>query len=119
MRLQNEISINIHGRTLSATPSGELDHHQAERLRTQIDAAFDKSMCRNILLDMSNISFMDSSGIGMIIGRYKKAESRGGRLVLAGMDEGISRVFSLSGLAKIVIQSKSVESAMEMLGGNF
>jgi len=119
MRLQSEIKINTHGRVLAATPSGELDHHQAERLRTQIDSAFEKSSCRHILLNMSDVSFMDSSGIGMIIGRYKKAEMRGGRLVLSGMSEGIARLYDISGLSKIVSRAESTKAAMDMLGGTF
>jgi len=47
------MQININGRVLFATLNGELDHHMAERFRTQLDAAFEKSACRHILLDMS------------------------------------------------------------------
>jgi stage II sporulation protein AA (anti-sigma F factor antagonist) len=112
------MNINIHGRILSAAPTGELDYHAAERLRTQIDAAFEKSSCRHILLNMADVSFMDSSGIGMVIGRYKKAEMRGGKLVLASMSEGVEKLFNLSGLSKIVTRAESAESAITMLGGS-
>ena len=111
--------ITINGKILTAAPTGELDHHQAERLRAQIDAAFEKSSCRHILLNMSDVSFMDSSGIGMLIGRYKKAETRGGRLVLSNMSEGTNRLFNLSGLAKIITRTETMKAAMDMLGGNY
>ncbi|MCL1882145.1 MAG: anti-sigma factor antagonist [Defluviitaleaceae bacterium] len=111
------ISIDTNSRVLLASPIGELDHHRAERLRTQIDAAFEKSSCRHILLNMTDVSFMDSSGIGMIIGRYKKAEARGGRLVLSNMSDGISRLFEISGLSKIVTRAENAKAAMDMLGG--
>lgn len=97
--------------------SGELDHHMAERFRTQIDAAFEKSACKHILMDMSGVTFMDSSGIGMVIGRYKKAEMRGGRLVLAGMSDAITKLYEISGLSKIVSRAENSDSAMDMLGG--
>ncbi|MCL2386092.1 MAG: anti-sigma F factor antagonist [Defluviitaleaceae bacterium] len=119
MKLQTEIQLNTRGRVLVAAPSGEIDHHQAERFRTQIDSAFEKSSCRHILLNMSQVSFMDSSGIGMIIGRYKKAETRGGKLVLSNMSEGINRLFEISGLSKIVTRAENAETAISMLGGNF
>lgn len=111
------MEINIHGKVLSATLSGELDYHMAERFRTQIDAAFEKSACRHILLDMAGVSFMDSSGIGMVIGRYKKAEMRGGRLVISGMNDAVGKLFELSGLSKIVSRAENTADAMKMLGG--
>ena len=109
------IHTRIEGGALIATPGSEIDHHSAERLRGQIDAAFDKSSCRHIIFDFSGVQFMDSSGIGMIIGRYKNAEKRGGRLALAGMSADMGRLFQISGLAKIITQAATVEDALEEL----
>jgi len=111
------IQVDTQGRILIATLEGELDHVQAERLRAQIDAAYDKSPCKHIIFDMAKVSFMDSSGIGMIIGRYKNAEKRGGQLALANMSDGISRLFEISGLSKIVVRTKSLNDALTILGG--
>ena len=112
-----KVRTDTHGRTLIATIEGELDHLQAERLRTQIDAAFEKSSCKHIIFDMAKINFMDSSGIGMIIGRYKNAEKRSGQVALANMNDSISRLFEISGLAKIVLRTATVEEAKNKLGG--
>jgi len=112
------LKIDIHGRVLVSAPQGELDHHQAERLRPQIDSAYDKSPCKHLVLNMADVSFMDSSGIGMIIGRYKNTEKRGGRLILAGMNESITKLFEISGLAKIISRAPSVEEALITLGGS-
>lgn len=111
------VQMDIQGRVLIAAISGELDHLQAERLRAQIDASFEKSTCKHIILDMTKVSFMDSSGIGMIIGRYKNAEKRGGQLTLANMSDALSRLFELSGLAKIILRTKTTEDALKELGG--
>ena len=113
------LQIHIEGRVLIASLEGELDHHQAERLRPQIDAAYEKSTCKHLVLDMGGVSFMDSSGIGMIIGRYKNTEKRSGQLVLANMNEAIARLFDVSGLAKIVARTATVKDALSMLGGGF
>jgi len=112
------LNIEIQGRTLVANLSGELDHYQAERMRTQIDAAYEKSSCKHIVLNMEAVTFMDSSGIGMIIGRYKNAAKRGGKLVLAAMNEHIAKLFDISGLAKIVSNAPSTKDALLTLGGN-
>jgi len=105
-------NIEIMESSLIARPECEIDHLTAERLRAQIDSAFEKSSCRNIIFDFSNVSFMDSSGIGMIIGRYKSAEKRGGRLAITGMSDAMTRLYTISGLAKIIIRTDTVEEAI-------
>ena len=112
------LQVDIQGRVLIANLEGELDHHQAERLRTQIDLAYEKSPCRHLVLDMEGVNFMDSSGIGMIIGRYKNTEKRGGQLALSSMNSTISRLFDISGLAKIVMRSETTNDALSVLGGS-
>ena len=109
------IQIKIEGNALIARLDCEIDHLSAERLRGQIDAAFDKSSCRHMVLDFSSVNFMDSSGIGMIIGRYKNAEKRGGHLALAAMNNEMGRLFQISGLAKIITRAVTVEDALEDL----
>ena len=109
------IQLSIQGNALIAAPDCEIDHHSAERLRGQIDAHFDKSSCRNIIFDFSRVTFMDSSGIGMIIGRYKNAEKRGGRLAIAAMSDEMGRLFHISGLAKIITRTATVEEALKEL----
>jgi len=115
MRLQ----INVMDRVLIAAPEGELDHLHAERLKSQIDAAFEKSPCKHIILDMKRVSFMDSSGIGMIIGRYKNVEKQGGQLALANMSETVAKLFEISGLAKIILRAKTLADALELIGGGY
>ena len=107
------LHVDVNGSALVARPDCEIDHHSAERLRVQVDAAFDKSSCRNIIFDFSDVGFMDSSGIGMIIGRYKNAEKRGGRLALAGMSDDMGRLFQISGLAKIITRTATVDEALQ------
>ena len=109
------VAIETRGRFLIATLSGELDHVQSERLRAQIDAGFEKSVCKHIIFDMKDVGFMDSSGIGVIIGRFKNAEKRGGQVVLAGMCDSLIRLFEVSGLAKIIARATDVKTAISML----
>ena len=110
------LELNVSGNALVARPDCEIDHHSASQLRTQLDAAFEKSPCRHMVMDFSNVSFMDSSGIGMIIGRYKAAEKRGGKLALANMSDDIARIYQISGLAKIITKAATVEEALQKLG---
>lgn len=89
-------------KVLTVSPSGELDHFLAENMRNTIDATVIRSGARILVFDMSEISLMDSSGIGMLIGRYKFMKKRGGKVRVRGMDRQVERIFKMSGLNQII-----------------
>ena len=101
----------IKGPVLSVVLSGELDHHHAANIRDKLDSVYERSGCRHIIFDFTEVSFMDSSGIGMLMGRYKNAEKRGGKVAVANMNNQLTRLFALSGLQKIVGQYATVNAA--------
>ena len=72
-------------RVLTVAPQGELDHCMAERIRNTIDATVLKTDAKVVVFDLSEVGFMDSSGIGMMIGRYKFMKRRGGGVRVRGM----------------------------------
>lgn len=80
----------------------ELDDPCATRVRLNTDEWIQKGGIQGILFDFSNTVFMDSSGIGMLIGRYKKMRARGGFIGVSGVGRSISRVMEVSGLYKII-----------------
>ncbi|MCI6189333.1 MAG: anti-sigma F factor antagonist [Clostridium sp.] len=94
---------------------GELDHHNAEILRVKIDDRIDREGIKKVILSFQGVSFMDSSGIGAVIGRYKKINSKGGSLCVVDIDERINRVFELSGLYKIIKQYKNIDEALKVI----
>ena len=107
------LDMKMQGRTLLAAISGELDHHAAETLRFEIDRAVMRENAKNIILDFKSVTFMDSSGIGMIIGRYKNVQKQGGRLFVADINANLQRIFELSGLKKIIPLFDTVETALK------
>lgn len=102
-------------KTLIATLVGELDHHSSEEVRARIDDRLDNEDYVNLIMDFDGISFMDSSGIGAVIGRYKKLERKNGKLIVTNVSANIKRIFDLSGLFKIVGLSKDVDEALKSL----
>lgn len=80
--------------------SGEIDHHSSEIIREKLDREYKKQNAKNIIFDFSDIQFMDSSGIGVIMGRYKSTRERGGKIGVYNVNSQIERVFKLSGLYK-------------------
>lgn len=80
----------------------ELDHHSAMEIKKQSDKEFNKGNLKNIIFDFERTTFMDSSGIGVIMGRYKKVKDAGGFIGVMNINGAIHRIMEISGLYKIV-----------------
>lgn len=79
-----------------------LDHHNSEQIRTEADRLIRTRNIRRILFDFSKTVFMDSSGIGMIIGRYKTMRFMGGTVIAVRVSEQMRRILTLSGIYKVI-----------------
>ncbi|NLY46222.1 MAG: anti-sigma F factor antagonist [Tissierella sp.] len=81
---------------------GELDHHTSEEVRKKIDKQYNGSSVSNIIMDLNELTFMDSSGIGLIMGRYRNTVDKRGKLIIACENMTIKRILDMSGLLKII-----------------
>ena len=82
--------------------TGEIDHHSAEQMRQEIEhLLMDKSL-RLLTLNFDSVTFMDSSGVGMVIGRYKTMKERGGEVQAVCLHPPVDRIFRLAGLHRII-----------------
>lgn len=104
------------GNVLVIQPLSDLDHHLAVPMRKEADRKIEDGNCLHLVFDFSKIHFMDSSGIGVIMGRYKNVIFRGGRIACCAVTPEIDRILSLSGLYRIMpcYQSKT-EAVHELL----
>lgn len=93
--------------------NGELDHHTAHEIRVKIDDRIDRLDVKKLVLDFSGVTFMDSSGIGVVIGRYKKLSVRNGVVKIASVSKSIKRIFDLSGICKVIKVYESVDQALD------
>lgn len=93
----------------------ELDHHSAQYIREKSDYMIDKRHIRNIIFDFTEVNFMDSSGIGVIMGRYRRIHVTGGTVGVTNISSSVDRIFRLSGLYKIVKKYITNEDAFEEL----
>jgi len=80
----------------------EIDHHISERIRDRADFEIQKYMPKKVILDFENVNFMDSSGIGMLIGRYKTASMFGSTIKMINVKPNIKKVFEMAGILKII-----------------
>ncbi len=78
--------------------TGELDHHCAAETRAALDALITNSGVVELELDLTGVAFMDSSGLGVILGRYRTLSRRGGRLALRGANRHVDRILRMAGV---------------------
>lgn len=107
-----DISFSKRGLNLLVNIDGEIDHHTSEIIKRNVEKEFKRLNAKNIIFNFENVDFMDSSGIGMVIGRYKNISSLGGRVVIYGMNPSVYRIFYISGLYKIIESYKSMSEAL-------
>ena len=83
---------------LTALLSGEIDHHSAREIRGEIDGTAEKVRPKKLVLDFSAVQFMDSSGVGLIMGRCKMMQIWGGEVEITNLPQKIQKIVSLAGL---------------------
>ena len=84
--------------TLTAHIQGEIDHHNVPEIRREIDFAAERYHPEKLVLDFGEVTFMDSSGIGLVMGRYKTIKSLGGKITVVNTSSQIKKVMKLAGL---------------------
>ena len=94
---------------------GELDMHVADKFRQIIDNALDTSGVKHILFNLEAVNFIDSSGLGVILGRYKRINAAGGKVLVAHIQPQVVQIFELSGLLKIIKFYNTESEALECL----
>ncbi len=103
---------DVCGRCLIIRLQEELDHHNAIRIKDTADRLIDRNNIKHIIFDFSGASFMDSAGIGVIMGRYRKVIFIGGKTAVANVNSTVDRIFRISGLYKIIEKYDTVEAAL-------
>ncbi|MDR0396276.1 MAG: anti-sigma factor antagonist [Oscillospiraceae bacterium] len=90
------------GNTITVKLDGELDQDSASRVRQELDDLISDARIKHLVLDMQGLTFMDSSGIGVVIGRYRTLATRGGGVAVRGESPHVQRIMKLSGLYSIL-----------------
>lgn len=91
---------------ITAQLYGELDHHSSQQVKAELDGVIKKYRNLNLILDLKNLSFMDSSGLGVLLGRYKKLKAGGNSMYIKNANRQIEKVFDVSGIYKIIKKIK-------------
>ena len=98
------------GHDMTVCLEGEIDHFSAQGIRREIESVLMDRQISRLILDFSGVSFMDSSGVGMLIGRYRTMKDRLGSVSAVGLSPQMERLFRLAGLHRIITVEKGEEN---------
>ena len=110
------VEFTVRQRCLTVSVTGDIDSHNASSVREQIDFKLRGENIQKIIFDFSNLDFMDSSGIGIIIGRYKIMSALGGEVCVVASKPTLRKLLILSGVHKIAGIYDSLQEAEKMHG---
>ena len=96
------VSLYVENQVLYVNSNGELDHHTSDQLRSRLNTVMSESQIKHIVFNLKHLDFMDSSGIGIILGRYNQLKAINGSVMVIGMKPLVAKVFELSGLSQII-----------------
>ena len=104
------VKIEFENEVLSCRLCGEIDHHTTLPIRLDIDDRIENCRPKTVVLDFSDVTFMDSSGIGLVMGRYKLISEFGGDLEVTGLSNNAYKVMRLAGIDRIANVKKGGET---------
>lgn len=96
------LDYRLTGRTLVVRLQGELDLVAAEEFRRIVEKALDQTEARTLLLNLGQVTFIDSSGLGAILGRYRRMTQNQGQVIMAGAGPSLRPILEMSGLMQII-----------------
>ncbi|MTV49300.1 anti-sigma F factor antagonist [Heliobacillus mobilis] len=112
-----DLDASLSGETLVVRLYGELDLRVSDHLRPRLDKELDRQRVKHLLFNLRGVDFIDSSGIGFILGRYKKVKAQGGTVALTGPNRSVHRILDLSGMYKVMSGFANESDALKALEG--
>ena len=97
-----QVKSRVHNGVMYVLLCGELDEHSANYTRITLDDMFDKPTFKKIIIDLSELDFMDSTGIGVLIGRYKRMKDKNIPIYISNQSSHAERIFKITGLYDIM-----------------
>lgn len=96
------LDFRIDGDKVRVKLTGDIDEYSARALRAELDGIIERQRMRALILDMGSVSFIDSTGLGFVLGRYKKLREKRAELLLSNVPQQVDKVFRTSGVYSFV-----------------
>lgn len=109
---ERRMQYDVQGNCIVIHVTDDLDHCTVTKLRDETDRLIERENIKHVIFDFTGVGFMDSSGIGLIMGRYKKVMFIGGKTAVTNVGETVNRIFNFSGLYKIIEKFDTVTEAL-------
>ncbi len=93
----------------------EIDEFKVKEIRRRADYEIERFIPKKVIFDFNRVAFMDSSGIGMVIGRYKQTTMIGGKMELINLTENVRKIFEMSGVLKLIPESKTDQKYLKTI----
>ena len=97
----------------------EIDECEVQKIRRKLDNEIERYMPKEVIFDFDKVSFMDSAGIGLVLGRYKLANMLGGKVKVANLRTPVRKIFEMSGMLKVIPEVQKKEPALNDLAQNW
>lgn len=94
---------------------GEIDHHSAQEVRDEIDRTIDAFFIKHLIFNFDHVTFMDSSGIGVIMGRYNKIKDLNGKVGITNCSKHVDKILEMAGLYTIIEKYDNLEHAIKQI----
>ncbi len=107
-----EVFIKVEGDVLIVKVTGELDMHTVDYFKNTIIQKMNKHSLQHLVLNFTEVSFIDSSGLGAILGRYRFLDKKRGQIILVGLRPAVKKVFKLAGMLKIIREVDNEQQAL-------
>lgn len=109
---QQTFTYEASGQTLVIHLPKEIDHHNCKSLKYETDLLLDENYIQRIVFDFSKTQFMDSSGIGVLLGRYKQMKASGGLVTYCKAGAQVQRILTMAGMTRLIRGYEDLESAI-------
>ncbi len=96
------VTVHHKNDTLKCVLGGDIDHHSARSIRMKIDEDLFRLRPALLVLDLTSVDFMDSSGLGLILGRFSKAAEIGAKCILVNPNEHVTKILDMAGIGRLI-----------------
>lgn len=112
------IIVSSKNKTLAVKLDGELDLVSAHEFRETVDRAMDEMTSQNLIIDMARVSFIDSSGLGVLLGRFRRIKAKNGQMIICGLSANVKRILEMSGVLNYITHCTSEGEAWKIIAKN-
>ena len=99
---KNSVVCDMHNSVLEVAINGEIDHHSAAEIRENLDNMIAETRPKSLVLELSDIDFMDSSGLGLVLGRYRRLQEIGAKMFIKNPSVRIEKILAMAGVDKLI-----------------